>query len=71
MAAASPLSAREAEMAALRAAERAAGDDLPRGSAARNAIVHNTEGIAWSDGIEADIKNLGSESSSKLLVLVR
>ncbi|KAH7107563.1 actin depolymerizing protein [Auriculariales sp. MPI-PUGE-AT-0066] len=69
VAAASPMSAREAEMAALRAAERAAGDDIPRGMSARSAHVDSSHGIAWDSSIEEVVKDLGAASTSKLLIL--
>ncbi|KZV84427.1 actin depolymerizing protein [Exidia glandulosa HHB12029] len=68
MSAASPLSAREAEMERLRAAERAAGDES-QGTSGRVSHVGKTVGLAWGDGLKQAAQELAEAQNSKLLII--
>lgn len=69
MSAASPLSAREAEMERLRAEERAAGDEIYQGTAARATHVGQTVGLSWGDDVRDAVQQLADASASKLLLI--
>lgn len=68
-AAASPLSAREAEMERLRAEERAAGEGSYQGTSARASHVGQTVGLAWADELKQAAQELVNADSSKLLLV--
>lgn len=64
-----PLSAREAELANIRAAEKAAGLDAYKGASERKSHV-GAVGLTWTDDVEAALKELAEEPSQNTLVLL-
>lgn len=64
-----PLSAREAEIASIRAAEKAAGLDAYRGASERKSHV-GAVGLSWTAEVEAALKKLAEEPSQNTLVLL-
>ena len=64
-----PLSVREAELASIRAAEKAAGLDAYKGASERKSHV-GAVGLTWTDEVEAALKELAEESSQNTLVLL-
>lgn len=65
-----PLSAREQEMANIKAAEREAGNSY-EGSNARKNHIGQRVGLSWSLEAEDAVKGLGSRNDSRIVVLVR
>lgn len=73
LAAPQPMSARELEMAAVKAAEREAGGGSYEGSRARRNHVGMPVGhgvLKWSEEVIDALKQLGTEDGSQLLILV-
>lgn len=66
-----PMSAREKEMEAVKAAEREAGGRIYEGSRARQSHVGQGVGLNWTDEAANAIKELGAAEDSRLVVLVR
>jgi twinfilin-like protein len=64
-----PLSAREAEIASIRAAEKAAGLDAYKGASERKSHV-GAVGLSWTDEVEAALKELAESSQNTLVLLV-
>jgi len=63
----SPLSAREQEMADLRAAE--AETNVYSGSQSRQSPVGTGVGLKWTDEVEATIRELGDTEGSRIVIL--
>lgn len=63
-----PLSAREQEMANIRAAEREAGNRY-EGSNARKNHIGQRVGLSWSSEAEDAVKGLGSRNDSRIIIL--
>lgn len=63
-----PLSAREQEMANIKAAEREAGNSY-EGSNARKNHIGQRVGLSWSLEAEDAVKGLGSQNNSRIVVL--
>ncbi len=66
-----PMSAREKEMEAVKAAEREAGGRIYEGSRARQSHVGQGVGLNWTDEAVEAIKELGASEDSRLVVLGR
>ncbi|CDO72895.1 hypothetical protein BN946_scf185002.g80 [Trametes cinnabarina] len=64
-----PMSAREKEMEAVKAAEREAGGRSYEGSRARQNHVRQGVGLKWSNEAQDAIKDLGAAEDSRLVVL--
>ncbi|KAI0372856.1 actin depolymerizing protein [Pilatotrama ljubarskyi] len=64
-----PMSAREKEMEAVKAAEREAGGRSYEGSRARQNHVGQGVGLKWSDEAQDAIKDLGASGDSRVVVL--
>ncbi|EIW60075.1 actin depolymerizing protein [Trametes versicolor FP-101664 SS1] len=64
-----PMSAREKEMEAVKAAEREAGGRIYEGSRARQSHVGQGVGLNWTDEAANAIKELGAAEDSRLVVL--
>ncbi|KAI9057859.1 actin depolymerizing protein [Trametes sanguinea] len=64
-----PMSAREKEMEAVKAAEREAGGRSYEGSRARQNHVGQGVGLKWSNEAEDAIKDMGAADDSRLVVL--
>ena len=69
VAAPKPLSAREQEMADIRAAERETAPSY-EGSRTRQAIVGTGVGLKWSQEVESAVEELGKEEESGLVIVV-
>lgn len=69
IAAPKPLSAREKEMADIKAAERADGGGY-EGSRARQNHLGTGVGLNWSQDVEEAVKALGDGDDSRLVVIV-
>jgi twinfilin-like protein len=65
-----PLSAREQELADIKAAEREAGNGYEGSNARKNHIGHRG-GLNWSPQAEDAVKGLGSRDDSQIVILVR
>jgi twinfilin-like protein len=65
-----PLSAREQELADVRAAEREAGGGAYEGSSARKNHIGKAIGFSWSPELEEAMKELGEGEGSRLVVIV-
>lgn len=63
-----PLSAREQEMANIKAAEREAGNSY-EGSNARKNHIGQRVGLSWSSEAEDAVKGLGSRNASRIVIL--
>lgn len=70
MTAPQPLSAREQEMADIRAAEREAGGASYEGSSARRNHLGARVGLSWAPEVEEAVKELWMGESSRLVVIV-
>lgn len=70
MAAPKPLSAREQEMADIKAAEREAGGDAGGGSRGRVNHVGTGVSVGWSEDVETAVRGLAEEEGGKLVVVV-
>lgn len=70
LAAPKPMSAREKEIEAVKAAERQAGGYTYEGSNARRSHVASGVGFQWSNEADSAVKELASGSSISLVVLV-
>jgi twinfilin len=71
LAAPKPLSAREQELADLAAAEKqSAGHIVYQGSAARSTPLASGLGLMWSQELQDALSQLGTDDSSRLLVVV-
>lgn len=70
MAAPKPLSAREQEMADIRAAERV---DAPayEGSRARTSIIGTGVGLNWTSEVESAVEGLGKGEEGGIVIVVR
>jgi len=64
-----PLSVREAEMAKIWAAEKAAGLDAYKGASERKSHV-GAVGLSWTDEVEAALNDLAEQSARNTLVLL-
>ena len=65
-----PLSAREQELADIKAAEREAGNSY-EGSSARKNHIGQRVGLSWSSEAEDAVKGLGSRDDNRIVILVR
>ena len=65
-----PLSAREQELADIKAAEREAGSNYEGSNARKNHIGHRV-GLSWSPQAEGAVKELGSRNGNRIVILVR
>lgn len=63
-----PLSAREQEMANIKAAEREAGNSY-EGSNVRKSHIGQRVGLSWSSEAEDAVKGLGSRNDSRIVIL--
>lgn len=70
MAAPKPLSAREQEMADIRAAERSTAPTY-EGSRARTSIVGTGVGLDWTAEVESAVEDLGKGEEDAIVVIVR
>lgn len=70
LAAPKPMSAREKEMAAVKAAERQAGGSQYEGSRARQNHVGQGVGLKWTEDVENAVQELGHGEGSAIVVLV-
>jgi twinfilin-like protein len=70
LAAPKPLSPREQELADLAAAEKKSAGSTYQGSAALLNHHRTAVGMKWSEELEDALKELGSDNSSRLLVVV-
>ncbi|OSX65124.1 hypothetical protein POSPLADRAFT_1178769 [Postia placenta MAD-698-R-SB12] len=69
LAAPKPMSAREKEMAAVKAAERQAGGSQYEGSRARQNHVGQGVGLKWTEDVENAVQELGNGEGSAIVVL--
>jgi len=70
LAAPKPLSAREKEMADIKAAEREVGNAPYNANAARQSPFGTTVGLKWSDDVEAAVRNLAEATEDHLVTMV-
>jgi twinfilin-like protein len=70
LAAPKPLSAREKEMADIKAAEREAGNAPYNANAARKSPFGTSVGLKWSDDVEAAVRDLGEATEDHLVTMV-
>lgn len=70
LAAPKPMSAREKEMADIKAAEREAGNAPYNVNAARQSPFGATLGLKWSGDVEAAVRNLAEATEDHLVTMV-
>jgi twinfilin-like protein len=70
LAAPKPLSAREQEMADIKAAEREAGGTPYNANAARQSPFGTTVGLKWSNDLEEAVRNLAEATDDHLVTIV-
>ncbi len=70
LAAPKPMSAREKEMADIKAAEREAGSALYNVNAARQSPFGTGVGLKWSNEAEAAVRNLADATEDHLITIV-
>ena len=69
LAAPKPMSARERELADIRAAEREAGSAPYNANAARKSPFGTGVGLKWSDAAEVAVRNLAEATEDHLIIM--
>jgi twinfilin len=71
LAAPKPMSAREKEMADIKAAERQAGGTTYQGSSARSSPFGTGVGLAWAEDAQNAVKALADANEDAIVTMVR